>query len=93
VHDNPDDKLDLFGYESFTRNMAVNNAILLCVGRVRSKSREEQPAARTIAATPQQKSETIGLQLTISKQGIGPALFFGPDFLKGPGANAYALTA
>jgi hypothetical protein len=66
---------------------------LLCVGRVRSKSREEQPAARTIAATPQQKSETIGLQLTVSKQGIGPALFFGPWFFLTRGANAHALTA
>src|SRR5712691_5917470 len=31
VHDKPDDKLDLFGYTLLTRNMAANNAILLCV--------------------------------------------------------------
>jgi hypothetical protein len=76
VHDKPDDKLVLFEYESFTRNMAVNNAILLCAGRVRSKSREEQPAARLIAATPKKQTEATGLQLDKFKAGHWPCFIF-----------------
>ena len=77
VHDKPDDKLVLFEYESFTRNMVVNNAILLCAGRVRSKS-EGGTAGGAINCSHSTKK--IGgdrfYNLNNLKQGIGPALFF-----------------
>ena len=77
VHDKPDDKLVLFEYESFTRNMVANNAILLCAGRVRSKS-EGGTAGGAINCS--HSTRKIGgdrfYNLKNSKQGIGPALFF-----------------
>ena len=80
VHDNPDDKVELFEYESFTRNMAVNNATLLCVGRVWSRSEGGTTGG---AINRGHSKKTIGgdrsLYLSNSKQGIGPALFFGGD--------------
>src|SRR5882757_7355759 len=77
VHDNPDDKLVLFEYESFTRLLAANNATLLCVGRVRSKS--EGGTAGGAINCSHSKRKNGGdrfYNLKNLKQGIGPALFF-----------------
>jgi hypothetical protein len=77
VHDKPDDKLVVFEYESFTRDMAASNAILLCAGRVRSKS-EGGTAGGAINCS--HSTRKIGgdrfYNLKKLKQGIGPALFF-----------------
>ena len=87
VHDKPDDKLDLFEYESFTRSMAALNVILLCAGRVRSKS-EGGTTGGAINCSHSAK-KTIGgdrsTNLNNSKQGIGPALFFGARGLQAAG--------
>ena len=83
VHDNPDDKLVLFEYESFTRNMAVNNVILLCVGRVRSKSEGGTAGgAISTAATPKQKSEATGSTTQrIQSRALALLYFFGEQAL------------
>jgi hypothetical protein len=80
VHDKSDDKVEFFDYESFTRNKALNNATLLCVGRVRSRSEGGTTGG---AINRDHSKKTNGgdrsLYLSNSKQGIGPALFFGFD--------------
>jgi hypothetical protein len=60
VHDKPDDKLVLFRYESFTRNMVASNEILLCAGRVRSKSEGGTAGGAIQRATRKRKSEITG---------------------------------
>ena len=63
VHDKPDDKLDLFEYESFTRSMAALNVILLCAGRVRSKSEGGTTGgAINCSHSVKEKLEATGLQ-------------------------------
>jgi hypothetical protein len=60
VHDKPDDKLDLFEYESFTRHLAANNAILLCAGRVRSKSEGGTTGGAMNRSRPENKKVNSG---------------------------------
>jgi hypothetical protein len=77
VHDKPDDKLDLFEYESFTRHLAANNAILLCAGRVRSKSEGGTTGGAINCSHSKRKNGgDRSYNFNILKQGIGPALFF-----------------
>ena len=79
VHDKPDDKLDLFEYESFTRFKVADNEILLCAGGGCGPSlREEQPAAQLKCSHSTTKiGGDRSYNLNNLKQGIGPALFFG----------------
>ena len=77
VHDNPDDKLELFKYESLTRNKAAGSARLASVGRVWSRSE----GGATGGATNRGHSKKIigGDRRMLEKnlkQGGGPALFF-----------------
>jgi hypothetical protein len=82
VHDNPDDNVKLFEYESFTRNMAVNNATLLCVGRVRSRSEGGTTGgAINRGHSKKKQSEVTGLLLETFKAGHWPCFIFRTTFI------------
>jgi hypothetical protein len=86
VHDKPDDKLNLIKYDYNTRNFGgLPSVTLVSVGGCGPGLREEKPAARSIAATPEQKQcpEATGKITKISKQGTRPALFFVDAYLGG----------
>jgi|SRR5579871_2104503 len=77
VHDKPDDKLKLIKYESMYSQQTAGSAKLLTVGAGCGPGlREEEPAARPIAATPKKQSEATGIILEKSKAGRWPCFVF-----------------